>query len=406
MSRRVLLVLPVHSYRASAFLQAAQRLGLEPVVASEEPLSLAAQGADRQLVFDLADPGAAAQQAQQFQHRRPFSAVLPADEAAVLAAAHISERLGLPGNPVPAARATRNKLRLRQLLDEFAVPQPPWQSWREGDEPPPVDYPVVVKPLDQAASRGVVRADGPRELALAGARIRAMLHPSSGCKPGGTAGELLVEAYVSGPEVAVEALLRDGRLLPVAVLDKPEPLEGPYFEETIYTLPSELPAERRAAVLEVLGAAVAAVGLRFGAIHAELRLGRGQPRLIDLASRSIGGRCSGVFRFRSGATLEEHLWTVARGEEPGSLELEEGAAGVMMLPIGTRGRLRSVEGREAALRVPGVESIEITVPPGGELVPLPEGERYLGFMFARGGSAEQVTAALQQAWSRLEVLVD
>src|SRR5487761_1081064 len=305
MARRVLLVLPSRTYRAAAFLEAARRLQLEVVVASDHGSTLGHLFPDLELTIDLDDPVAAARLVASHPTAAQIQAVVPVDDGAVLAAAQIAERLGLPGSPVTAVAATRNKLLLRERLNAHGVSQPGWWPWIGPGDPGPLPFPVVVKPLDQAGSRGVIRVDEPTQLLAAGERIRRELLADPTCLPPHLGVPLLVEKFVAGPEVAVGAVLRRGQLWPLAVFDKPDPLDGPYFEETVYTVPSGLDPERQGEILAEVLAAVRAVGLSEGAVHAELRLGEGRPRLIDLAGRSIGGRCSGVLRFASKRSLEE-----------------------------------------------------------------------------------------------------
>ena len=405
MSRAVLLVLPTRTYRAGPFLAAARRLDLEVVVASDDASTLGHLHPGRELVVDLAHPEAAASRLAQLPDPERIRAVLAVDEAGVLYAASLAAALGLGGNQPAAAAATRDKAELRRRLAGHRLPQPRGAPRADGAPPPQLAFPVVVKPLDQAASRGVIRADDRPQMEQAGLRIRAMLAQDQICTPTPGTGELLVEEFVAGPEVAVEALLLDGELQPLAVYDKPEPLEGPYFEETIYTVPTGLGPELTSLLWKQLQEAVWALGLDSGPVHAEFRLGQGGPRLIDLASRSIGGRCSGVLRFRSGATLEELILLNALGDPLPEVELEEGGSGVMMLPIPAAGRLLQVAGQERALEVPGVDRIEITVPIGAQIAAPPDGDRYLGFIFARGADGPAAAEALRQAHALLRVEV-
>jgi biotin carboxylase len=408
MSRRVLLVLPTGTYRAAAFLGAARRLGLEVVVASEHPSTLGALHPGEELVVDFTRPELAPAALAGLADPDSLAAVVAADETAVLVASHLAASLGLPGNPPEAAAATRDKARLRARLAAGGVPQPEWTVW-DGWSPPPWElFPAVLKPLDQAASRGVVRVDAASGLVAAGAHVRRLLAEVPECEPALSGGPrpLLVERFVPGPEVAVEALTAAGALIPLAIYDKPDPLDGPYFEETIYTVPTGLAPEDQQAVLASLTAAVDAIGLATGPVHAELRLGRGLPQVIDLASRSIGGRCSAVLHFQGGSTLEELILLNALGDPLPQPALEPGGAGVMMLPVPKAGRLLEVSGREAALAMPGVESLEISVPIGERIEPPPRGDRYLGFMFARAADGPEAARRLRRAHSQLQFEID
>jgi biotin carboxylase len=409
MPARVLLLLPTRTYRAAAFLEAAARLGLEVVVASDQGSSLSHLMEGRQLVVDLDRPEQAAGLAAALAAPSPLQAAVGVDEAAVLAAAAVAARLGLRHSPPEAVAATRDKRRLRAALAAAGVSQPGW----EAVEAVPsaalaaagrLGYPVVLKPVDLAGSRGVIRADQPAGLVAAVERVARMLAAEPGCA-GSETPPLLVERFAGGPEVAVEGLLDAGRLRILAVFDKPDPLDGPFFEETLYITPSRLDPADLQAVVRLCGEAVAALGLTEGPIHAEVRLpSPGAPVVIEVAARSIGGRCSTALRFAGGQTLEELILRQAVGLPLGE-PLVEGAAGILMLPIERAGRLVAVEGLERARAVPGVESLSIGVPAGELLVPLPEGDRYLGFAIARGDDPAGVEAALRRAWGELHVVV-
>ena len=409
MPARVLLLLPTRTYRASAFLDAAARLRLEVVVGSDESSSLGHLMAGRQLVVDLDRPADVAAAAAAFHRERPLDAVVGVDEAAVLAAASVAARLGLRHSPEAAVAATRDKRRLRAALAAAGVPQPAWEAVEASPAAAAaagarLGFPVVVKPVDLAGSRGVIRADDPTALTAAVERIARMLAADPACDRPATP-PLVVERFCGGPEVAVEGLLDGGRLRVLAVFDKPDPLDGPFFEETLYVTPSRLAPDDLAAVERRCAEAVAALGLTEGPIHGELRLpAPGEPVVIEVAARSIGGRCSTALRFAGGESLEELILRQAAGLPQPEPHLEA-ASGVLMLPIERAGRLVTVEGLERARAVPGVESASVTIPPGEELVPLPEGDRYLGFILARGEAPAEVEAALRRAWSELDVVV-
>ncbi|HVC23935.1 MAG TPA: ATP-grasp domain-containing protein [Candidatus Dormibacteraeota bacterium] len=405
MVKQVLLILPTRTYRAKAFLEAARSLRLDVVVASEESSTLAHLRPDSELVIDLDEPVLAVREVAERAVGIAIDAVVPADDGAVLAAAHISQRLGLPTSSPEAVAATRNKFLLRQRLAHAGVTQPRWWLWHDGEPPPAATFPVVVKPLDQAASRGVIRADDQVQLVSAGERSR---RAASDRPDGGEAGrraDLLVEEFIPGPEVAVEGVLSGGLLRVLAVYDKPEALDGPFFEETVYTVPSELAAAELDRVERAVQVATWGLGLSQGAVHAELRLGGVEPQVVDLASRTIGGRCSAVLRFTSGRSLEEIVLLSALGEDLGNLDLEPGTRGVMMMPVPGAGKLQSVTGRDLVVGRDGIDGVEMAIPPGGAVRPLPEGDRYLGFIFAHGKDTQQVTALLRTAYQDLGIVI-
>ncbi len=408
MARRVLFVLPTGTYRAGAFLSAAAKLQLEVVVATEEPSTLGWKHPESEVVVDLDRPDNVAEAVAHLNQGERLEAVVAVDEASVLVAAHLGEALGLRGNSVAAARATRDKALLRSRLLRAGVPQPEWALW-EGETPPPWrTFPAVLKPLDQAASRGVIRIDRPSDLPSAARRIRKLLSKDPRCPPSNGLHQypLLLEAFVPGPEVAAEALVRNGEIIPLAIYDKPEPLDGPYFEETIYTVPTALAPEAADQVWGTLQAAITAIGLMCGPVHAELRLGAAIPRVIDLASRAIGGHCSAVLHFAAGLSLEELILRNAVGDALPDTSLVKGGFGVMMLPVPRTGWLRGVVGRDEVLSLPGVEGLEIAIPVGGWVASPPEGNRYLGFLFAKGKDGGDAAGLLKQAEAKLTFVID
>jgi biotin carboxylase len=407
---RILLLLPTKTYRAKDFLEAALRLNVDVVVASEEANTLEDKNAAGLLTLNFLDPHEAARQVKAFAGQYPINAVVGVDDETTGIAAEISAALGLPHNSIESAEATRNKHRLHELLDRAGVPAPRFTLFSLDDDLADmamrVEYPCVLKPTFLAASRGVIRADNEDEFIAAFRRIEAILNePDVIAKGGPAARQLLVESYVPGIEVALEGLLLRGELHVLALFDKPDPLEGPYFEETIYLTPSRLP---EAVQLEIVGCAARAaraLGLREGPIHAELRWNDDGPWLIEMAARSIGGLCSRTLRFGAGMSLEDLIVKHALGLELESLERERRAAGVMMIPIPRAGLLKEVNGIEAAQDVPHIENVTISAHIGQQLIPLPEGSRYLGFIFGRADRPELVEAALREAHRRLEFVI-
>ena len=397
---RVLLLLPTSTYRAADFVRAAQRLGVEVVVGSEERQALAHEMDDRALVVPLSDVPAAVDAIVGLHRRTRIDAVVAVDDQGVEIAAAAGERLGLPHNDPAAAAATRDKSIMRDALARADVPQPRFRVVddithldRVADD---IGFPWVLKPVGLSASRGVIRADDSISAMLAAERILAIAE-----------GPILVEEYVPGVEVAVEGLVRErGEQVEIlAVFDKPDPLEGPYFEETIYVTPSRLDAHTLEIVSMLTARAARAIGLTAGPIHAELRIDGQEFWVIEIAARSIGGLCARTLRFGAGIALEELILRDALGLPLTDLEREAAASGVMMLPIERAGTLEEVRGQDDACAVPGVTGLEITVPRGRRVVPLPEGDRYLGFLFARGDTPDDVETALRAGYAALDVVV-
>ncbi len=407
---RVLLLLPTSTYRTRDFLDAAQALGVEVVVGSEEPSTLESLQPDRLLTLDFLHPEAAAAIARELHARSPIDAVIAVDEETAVAAASIAAALGLPHNSPEAAVRARLKHRMREALAASGVAHPSFTVARTGDDPRllarGLTYPLVLKPVFLSGSRGVVRVDDRESFVRWFEWLAAFLATPEVREHGGEEGDVvLIEEYVDGREVALEGLLTEGRLRSLALFDKPDPLVGPFFEETIYVTPSRLPEATQKEIARVTAEAARAIGLRHGPVHAELRLrslGHEEtPVIVEVAGRSIGGLCSRTLRFGLGVSLEELILRHALGRDVEDLVRESGASGVMMIPIPKEGTLERTRGLEEARAVPGVVEITITAHPGKTLVQLPEGSSYLGFIFARAADPESVERALREAHARL-----
>ena len=401
-----MLLTKVSSYRAPAFLEAAETVGLEVIQVVDAPGPLAGARPGR-LALNFARPEESVAAIVAFARETPVTAILAVDDSGSLLAARASAALGLPHNDPQAAEAARDKLVMRRLLASSAVPVPAFRRFTTGDDPEwiarQVPYPCVVKPLRRTGSQGVIRADTDVDLAKAITRLHRIL-------AAGTAGHgpypFLVEEYVPGTEVALEAILDGGELHVLALFDKPDPLEGPFFEETIYVTPSRLPAAVQDVIVNTTREAAGALGLYRGPIHAELRLNERGHWLLEVAGRSIGGLCSQILRFGVDHSLEELILRQAAGMDIGSYRRQEGARGVMMLPIPEKGLLRKYGGVEEATAVPGITGVEITAPLDNLLTPLPEGDSYLGFIFARADTPAAVETALRLAHARLHFEIE
>jgi len=401
----VMLVMNAASYRTGAFREAAHSVGLEVIRALDIPESLSASiGND--VSVDFRDVETAVNRiVRSAQARGDVLAILAIDDRGAVIAAMANARLGLPHNDPDSALAARDKRMMRGRLHAAGVPVPTYQNYPADADPASiaetVPYPCVVKPLLLSGSRGVIRADTPGEFVAAFARTRSILEASG--MPA-EENDILVERFVAGFEVALEGLLTGGQLETLALFDKPDPLDGPFFEETIYVTPSRLPDDIQAAISATAAEAAAAIGLREGPVHAEFRVDRttGDIWTIELAGRSIGGLCSSVLDFGAGISLEELILRHAAGMDCTARRKKADAAGAMMIPIPRSGMLRGVKGVTEARKVQDVTGVEITAPLNQPILALPEGSSYLGFIFARSNSPERAENALRMAHSLLE----
>lgn len=397
---KAVVILPTSTYRATDFVKAAESLDIDLVVASEEapPFDMG----DRYVQIDCRNPEKAAETIAALGETVPIDGIIAADDQGVMVAAHATTMLGLPGNPPRAAAATRDKLAMRQALAAAELDQPRFAGMGPADSPPEVvaaiGAPVVIKPLDRAASQGVIRVDDPAQAADVAARIRQIV---------GADATLLVESYVPGPEIAIEGLLANGELTVLAVFDKPDTLDGPYFPETLFITPSRHPEEILAEARRTADAALAAIGLVSGPVHIEFRLDGERARIIEVAGRSIGGLCSRSLDFGlMGTSLESLILRNAIGRPRDDLRRANVASGVLMIPTPMTGTLSAVLGEEETRQIPGITGVDFTIRPGGRVVAPPEGDRYLGFVYARAKTPEDVEFALRKAMSTLEVQLE
>ena len=411
---RILLLSTTTGYQLRSFGEAAERLGIELLLATDRCHHLDDPWRDGAVPVRFYDDETSLQAVEAAARERPLAGVIAVGDRPTVLAARAAAALGLPGNPVPAATVTRSKAAMRRTFAAAHL-RGPWffELPREADieaVAARIHYPCVVKPLGLSGSRGVIRADSPEQFAYAVRRTRALLaRPELRAQRTDLDDHLIVEGYIDGREFAVEGLLTRGELRVLAVFEKPDPLEGPFFEETIYVTPPRIPADLQRAIGDEVQRATAAIGLVHGAVHAECRVGASGVVMLEVASRPIGGICSKVLRFKAGrevASLEELLLRHASGVDVSHYTREAHAAGVMMIPIPRRGLFRGVRGEAAAAQVRGVESVQITAKPGHLIEPLPEGDSYLGFIFARGDDTGAVLESLRQAHKALAFQID
>lgn len=404
------LVAAATGYQVRAYDAAVARLGGELVLATDRCHRLDDPWRDGAIPIRFHEEEGAVQAIADASAAASLDAVVAVGDRPALVGALAARALGLRGHPPDAVRIAGNKLRTRMRLQACGVRTPWFRVLPPDADPeaglPDVRWPCVVKPVALSASRGVMRADARDGLAAAVRRLRRLLAaPDIRARRDPADAAILIEEYVPGREVAIEGVVTDGALQVFAIFDKPDPLDGPFFEETVYVTPDRLSAAERRDVLRQVDAAVRAIGLTCGPVHAECRLGPRGSVLIDVAARPIGGLCSRVLRFTGPGgeshSLEDVLLRHALGAPAGTYRVRAGAAAVMMIPVPRAGICQGVDGGEAARAVAGVEDVVVTARPGQRLVPWPEGASYPGFIFARGERPEDAVAAVRAAHGRL-----
>lgn len=412
---RVLLIASTTGYQTRAFGEAAQTLGLELVLATDRCDQLDDPWRDDAIPVRFHDEARSLAAVEERAQRQSIDGVLAVGDRPARLAAMVAATLGVPGHPPSAVQACGSKLQTRRRLQAAGLPGPVFHEL-PGDVdldglPDDVRFPCVVKPLALSGSRGVIRADTPIQLREAVARVRRLLARGDvreRREPSDT--QLLVESFIAGREYALEGLMEHGTLRVLALFDKPDPLDGPFFEETIYVTPSVESARRQGRIIEAVTGAAEALGLHHGPVHAECRVNERGVFVLEIAARPIGGLCARALTFRGPddrlVSLEELLLRHVVGQSNLEYRLLSGASGVMMIPIPRAGRYRRVAEVSSARDVPGVVDVVVTAKADQRLEPLPEGASYLGFIFARADAPGDVVQALRDAHAKLQFVID
>lgn len=401
----MLIIAPPGSYRLAPYLKAANQLNLIPLIASTSEFSLLPRGCDG-IHINLNKPELALNKILELANEKPFIGILGTDDTTIELASLVASQLGLPHNPASATRVTQRKDLARKLLTEAGASVPWYRKIHTRDDlntQLDIPYPVVVKPLNLSASRGVIRANNHTELQQAIEKIIPIIQDTYDDE---AKEYILIEQYIQGIEIALEGLLSDNELTTLAVFDKPDLLEGPYFEETYYITPSRLPMQTLLACQQAVLKCCQAFGLTTGPIHAELRIDENnKPWILEVAARTIGGDCGQSLKPSAAYSLEELVISYAIGE-PIKPEPQQHSSGVLMIPVPKAGILKRVEGLLEARKVTHITSLTIDIPIGNEVHCLPESSSYLGFIFAEAETPESVEQALRDAHSKLKFVIN
>ena len=412
--KRVLLLAATTGYQTRMFATAADRLGVELVYATDRCDQIEDPWRDRAIPVRFHEEWRSVEALLKAIEPQPVDGIIAVGDRPAVMAAQVARLLNLPGHPPEAAVAARDKRVAREKFAAADLLAPVSFAVPITADPlavlPRVRYPAVLKPTVLSGSRGVIRADDQLSFLSAFDRIRRLLS-SDEVKQlhDPEAGVIQIEQYIPGLEYAVEGLLEHGELRILAIFDKPDPLDGPFFEETIYVTPSRTATAIQEQIHDAIKRAVRALGLHHGPIHAECRVNSKGAYMLEVAARPIGGLCARTLRFeRDGERigLEDLLVLHAAGERTADWTREPVASAVMMIPIPRSGMFRRVEGVQEAAAVPNVDTIEITAKPDQKLLALPEGSSYLGFIFARAETPRDAEAALRDAHARLRFTID
>ncbi len=402
----LLLISQPNSYRIAPYINAAKRMGLNVLVASRGKYSLISEVYEG-LHIDLDDHETSLKLILKAARSRNIIGVLGSDDSTVELAAKAASALKLPHNPPEAAQLTIRKdlARAHLSLNQCTVPIHCLINLNDSldRQTTGLPWPCVIKPLSSSASRGVMRVNNKQEFITACTRIKKIIADSA---TEFERNHILIEEYIDGVEVAFEGYLQNGKLFTLVIFDKPEPLTGPYFEETIYVTPCTLSSETQQKITQRIAEACKAYGLTTGPIHAELRINESDAWILEVASRTIGGDCARSLdtNTNNNFNLEELVISLAINK-PVVTTPPKNARGVMMIPIKKAGILRRVEGLKSAREVKYIKQLDIIIREGNELIPLPEGNQYPGYIFAEAKTTRQVTQALKEAYQRLNFIV-
>ena len=396
--KKLLLIGATTGYQTRSFAEAAERLDYDLVLATDRCHVLDDPWGDHALALRFEDPEDAA---RAIAAETQVDGIVAVGDRPVYIAALAARLMGIPYNSPDSVLACRNKFLARERFRAAGLPVPEFHRIPLAAGPHPAaetaKYPCVLKPLGLSGSRGVIRANNPGEFVAAFRRIATLLAGPEIARLHDQQDQFLqVESFIQGREFALEGILINGCFRVLALFDKPDPLDGPYFEETIYITPSRESAATQNLIIRTTESAVKALGLEHGPIHAEMRVNPRGVWMLEVAARPIGGLCARVL-----PGLEDLILRHAAADDVTSIAIPASAAGVMMIPIPREGIYVAVDGLDDARSTPGIDDIIITAKQGQKLVPLPEGNSYLGFIFARGDSPDAVEQALRASHARL-----
>lgn len=403
---RVLVIATHGSYRTAPFIKAANDLNVDVLIASQGEHSIVSDYV-KGLHVDFNDPEQAAEIILNEAKKSPFSGIIGTDDSTTELAAQVAKKSSLPHNDPHAVNIAQRKDLARLSLKKSNVNIPKFDLLTTNkpllEQKMSVGFPAVIKPVALSASRGVIRVNNALELQQAMTRVETMLIEERQIDKS-IREILLLEEFIPGKEVAVEGMLHNGELDVLAIFDKPDPLDGPFFEETYYITPTSFSESKQSEIKQTILESCNAYGLTEGPIHAECRINEKGVWILEVAARTIGGLCGRLLSLGTGHTLEELVLLHAMGKRVETSILES-AAGVLMIPIPRAGILKRIEGLLEAQRIPYISELSIEVRDGYELVPLPEGNSYLGFIFAEAPTVEEAEQALRKAHDCLNIVI-
>ena len=383
--KKLLLVIPENSYKSNDFVTSAEKLDLDFLVITDSQ-QVSGQFSDTVIIhsFDEELENDVKEKLQDVTH------ILPVDHSALKFSAYLVDLLKAKGNNTKSINTAMNKFESRKIfnsISEIKIQNAIVKKIEDIEIFINENGTSVLKPIYGTASKSVIKVESFQENK---AEVEKLMQDCSDQ-------DLIIEEFVDGSEYALEGNLINSELNKIVIFDKPINYKEPYFEESIYIAPTEIPDKTQKEIVNLIGKACKKLGLENGPVHVEFKIHNKEIFIIEINPRMIGGLCSRCLSFGLFKTsLEEIALHAFLNNELKSIDLLSNFVGVLMIPTPISGKFISINKNELE-SIPNVSGVEITVSENSNLLEPPFGDKYLGFVFSQGDSKEKVMESLTLA---------
>ena len=383
--KKLLLVIPENSYKSNDFVTSAEKLDLDFLVITDSQ-QVSGQFSDTVIIhsFDKELENDVREKLQDVTH------ILPVDHSALKFSAYLVDLLNAKGNNTKSINTAMNKFESRNIfnsISEIKIQNAIVNKIEDIEIFINENGTSVLKPIYGTASKSVIKVESFQENK---AEVEKLMQDCSDQ-------DLIIEEFVDGSEYALEGNLINSELNKIVIFDKPINYKEPYFEESIYIAPTEIPDKTQKEIVNLIGKACKKLGLENGPVHVEFKIHNKEIFIIEINPRMIGGLCSRCLSFGLFKTsLEEIALHAFLNNELKSIDLLSNFVGVLMIPTPISGKFISINKNELE-SIPNVSGVEITVSENSNLLEPPFGDKYLGFVFSQGDSKEKVMESLTLA---------
>ena len=383
--KKLLLVIPENSYKSNDFVTSAEKLDLDFLVITDSQ-QVFGQFSDTVIIhgFDEELENDVKEKLQDVTH------ILPVDHSALKFSAYLVDLLKAKGNNTKSINTAMNKFESRNIfnsISEIKIQNAIVNKIEDIEIFINENGTSVLKPIYGTASKSVIKVESFQENK---AEVEKLMQDCSDQ-------DLIIEEFVDGSEYALEGNLINSELNKIVIFDKPINYKEPYFEESIYIAPTEIPDKTQKEIVNLIGKACKKLGLENGPVHVEFKIHNKEIFIIEINPRMIGGLCSRCLSFGLFKTsLEEIALHAFLNNELKSIDLLSNFVGVLMIPTPISGKFISINKNELE-SIPNVSGVEITVSENSNLLEPPFGDKYLGFVFSQGDSKEKVMESLTLA---------